>query len=496
MGSSTDQPTNTDPVVDVVDLTGDDPVLEWPATEVKYLFEHLLDAFGVFTAVRDEAGEIVDFLIVTGSTEQGKVAEDPAEALEEYHKREFFDDFCRVVETGEPLATQSLEYQDDERGAQRLVRAFEVRAVRIGDGLAAGWRDVTKHVLMEAELERRTRELTLMGQMVDYLQAVESPGEVFDVAASFGSRLFEEFSGGFFMQSESGNVVEAITSWGDSDQGDQVFAPEDCWALRRGRRHGSLSGSKGPRCVHAAEGVEALLCVPLIVQGKATGLLVLATSETASPSSTPPSSAASEALAVSVCEHLGLALTNIRLRGSFREQSIKDPLTGLFNRRYLEETLEREVSRSARAGASFGLMMMDIDHFKDFNDAFGHRGGDALIVELGGLLRSLTRAEDVACRYGGDEFVVMLPESSLDVVSLRAEDIRKRAHQLNIMHEGSALSPVTLTVGVALYPKHGTGMAALIQAADKAMYAAKHAGGDRVQVAQTPGDLIDPLPST
>ncbi|MFZ0492915.1 MAG: sensor domain-containing diguanylate cyclase [Acidimicrobiia bacterium] len=490
MSSSTDQPTNTE---SVVDLTGDDPILEWPATEVRYLFEHLLDAFGVFTAIRDEAGGIVDFLIVSGSTPQRKVGGSPAETLAEHHKREFFDDFCHVVEMGEPLGTQSLEYEDDERGAKRLVRAFEVRAVKIGDGLAAGWRDVTRHVLMEAELERRTRELTLMGEMVDYLQAVETPAEVFDVAASYGSRLFEEFSGGFFMQSESGNVVEALTSWGDGAAGAQVFAPEDCWALRRGRRHGSLTGVKGPRCVHAGDGEEALLCVPLIVQGRATGLLVLTASGTENPSITPPSSAANEALAVSVCEHLGLALTNIRLRGSFREQSIKDPLTGLFNRRYLEETLEREISRSARAGVSFGLMMMDIDHFKDFNDTFGHRGGDALIVELGGLLRSLTRAEDVACRFGGDEFVALLPESSLDVTFLRAEEIRKRAHQLDIMHEGSVMNPVTLTIGVALYPKHGADMAGLLQAADKAMYTAKHAGGDRVEVALTPGDLVEPL---
>ena len=245
--------------------------------------------------------------------------------------------------------------------------------------------------------------------------------------------------------------------------------------------------------MHAADGAEALLCVPLIVQGKATGLLVLATCEAASLSTTPPSIAASEALAISVCEHLGLALTNIRLRGSLREQSIKDPLTGPFNRRYLEETLEREISRSARNGKPIGLMMMDIDNFKDFNDTFGHPGGDALICELGALLHTLTRAEDVACRYGGDEFVVLLPESSLEVTLLRAEEIRQGAHQFNIKHEGSVLSPVTLTVGIASYPNHGADMAGLIRAADEAMYTAKHAGGDRVQVAQTPGDVDEIL---
>ena len=123
-------------------------------------------------------------------------------------------------------------------------------------------------------------------------------------------------------------------------------------------------------------------------------------SGTASLSNTPPSSAASEALGVSVGEHLGLALTNMRLRESLRDQSIKDPLTGLFNRRYLEETLEREISRAARSGKPIGLMMLDIDHFKQLNDTFGHPGGDALMRELGALLQSRTRVGDAACRYG------------------------------------------------------------------------------------------------
>jgi len=178
----------------------------------------------------------------------------------------------------------------------------------------------------------------------------------------------------------------------------------------------------------------------------------------------------------------------MRLRGSLRDQSIKDALTGLFNRRYLEETLEREISRSVRSGNSIGLMMLDIDHFKEFNDIFGHSGGDTLMRELGALLHSTIRVEDVACRYGGDEFVVMLPESSLDVIVLRAEEIRQGVAQLNIMQEGSVLNAVTLTVGVAMYPNHGADMAELVRAADEAMYQAKREGGDRVQIAQTPSE--------
>jgi len=491
--SATDRPTETG---SVIDLTGDGRVLQSPLTDerVRHSFTHLLDAFAAFTALRNGTGQIVDFRVdyandaarvVIGGPARNRAGADPAETLVDRHKRELIDDFCHVVETGEPLATQSLEYEDGEHGTERLTRAFEVRAERIGDGLAVVWRDVTAHVLVEMELEQRNQELALVGEMVEYLQAVESSDEVFEIAASFCSRLFGTLSGGLFLQNESGHMLEAMTSWGDGAWGDQVFPPESCWAMRRGRRHGSLTTSDSPRCAHAADDVEALLCIPLIVQGQETGLLALAESATVHSSDTSPSSAASEALAVSVCEHLGLALTNIRLRESLREQSIRDPLTSLFNLRYLKETLEREISRSARSGKPIGLMMLDIDDFKEFNDTFGHSGGDALLCELGTLLNSLTRVEDAACRYGGDEFVVLLPESSLDVMLLRAEEIREAAKRFNVTHEGSALDAVTLTVGVAVYPDHATEMAGLLRAADEAMYEAKQAGGDRVLVAQT-----------
>ncbi len=498
--SSTDPPAKP---ASVIDPTGGGSVREptEPERWILHSFEYLLDAFGTFTAIRDKAGRIVDFRIdylnnaarvITGAAPQREVAEGLVETLAENHKWEFFDDFCHVVETGEPLASQSLEHEDAKHGGKLLVRAYEVRAARIGDGLVVGWRDVTGHVLAEAELERRNRELTLVGEMVEYLHTVESSDEVFEIAASFGSRLFGDFSGGLFLQNESGSVVEAMATWGSGTWGDEVFSPEGCWALRHGRRHGSLAENVSPRCSHVANDVEAFLCVPLIAQGKATGLLVLAASGTATLSTTPPSSSASEVLAISVGEHLGLALTNMRLRSELRDQSIRDPLTGLFNRRYLEETLEREISRSARSGKPFGLMMLDIDHFKQFNDTFGHAGGDALMRELGGLLHTLTRVEDVGCRYGGDEFVVLLPESSLDVTVLRAEEIRQAAHRFAIVYEGSILSAVTLTVGVAMHPDHGADMAGLVHAADEAMYRAKHAGGDRVQVAETPNEAGAP----
>jgi len=481
----------------VIDLVGDGKGAVAPDTEerIRHSFEHLLDAFAAFTAVRNRTGRIVDFRldyandaarVVTDGAARSERAHQSGRSLVDHYKKELFEEFCDVVETGEPLATQSVDHIDSPSGDKRLLHAFEVRAERVGDGLAVVWRDVTAHVLLEVELGRRNRELTLVGEMVEYLQAAESSEEVFEVAARFGSRLFAEFSGGLLVRNESGTTVEAVATWGRSNWGDEVFAPERCWALRRGRRHGTLTGSETLRCQHAADTTHALLCIPLIAQGTAIGLLVLSSPGSANRSATAPSAAASEALAISVCEHLGLALTNIRLRETLRNRSIRDPLTGLFNLRYLEETLEREIGRCSRSGTSLGLMMLDIDHFKDFNDSYGHPGGDALLIELGALLDRVTRVEDAACRYGGDEFVVLLPGSSLEVTTGRAEEIRAAANRFNIAYDGKVLNAVSLTVGVAMYPEHGANMAVLLRSADQALYDAKHAGGDRVQVARAP----------
>ena len=481
-------PSSTSPVTDL------SCSLRGPRNGSAIRSRDLLDAFAAFTAIRDGTGQIVDFRVdytnngaraVAEATPQDAERSDQAETLAERHKRELFDDFCHVVETGEPLGTQHLEYENSGHDRGQIARSFDVRAEKVGDGLAVVWRDVTAHVLVKVELEQRNQELALVGEMVEYLQAVESSDEIFDIAASFCSRLFGTLSGGLFLQNESGHDLEAVTSWGDGAWVTRCSHPRVAGQSAVG---GATEASVRPT-PHAARTRQTvwkrLLCIPLIAQGRESGLLVLANSGTASLSSTSPGSAASEALAVSVGEHLGLALTNIRLRESLREQSIRDPLTGMFNLRYLEETLEREMNRSARSGKPIGLMVLDVDRFKEFNDTFGHSGGDALLCELAALLHSITRVEDAACRYGGDEFVVLLPESALDVTLLRAEEIREAANRFNITHEGLALDPITVTVGVAAYPNHATDMAELLRAADEAMYEAKHAGGNRVQVAQT-----------
>lgn len=166
-----------------------------------------------------------------------------------------------------------------------------------------------------------------------------------------------------------------------------------------------------------------------------------------------------------------------------RNQSIRDPLTGLFNRRYMEESMEREISRAARAHHPLGIIMLDIDHFKKFNDSHGHPAGDALLRELGAFLLAGVRAGDIACRFGGEEFTLILPQAPADAVLQRAEDIREKVKKRVIRHQGGNLGPVSLSLGVALFPDHGVTSEELIQKADKALYAAKTNGRDRVETA-------------
>jgi diguanylate cyclase (GGDEF)-like protein/PAS domain S-box-containing protein len=156
-----------------------------------------------------------------------------------------------------------------------------------------------------------------------------------------------------------------------------------------------------------------------------------------------------------------------------REQSARDHLTGLFNRRYLEETLERELLRVSRKKLTLGIIMLDVDDFKLFNDTYGHAAGDAILHEMGSLLLEHVRGEDIVCRYGGDEFIIVLPEATRTVTSKRARLICRYAKQFHLQFEGQSLEAITLSCGVAIFPKDGSTSVAILKAADDALYSAK-----------------------
>ena len=334
-----------------------------------------------------------------------------------------------------------------------------------------------------AELERRSIEINLLSEMGSRLQSCKDAGEAFVEISNAAQGLFPKWSGALCVTSSSRIAVEAVAEWGDLGDGQRVFAPDDCWALRRGKMQSYHRGEKVAPCRHIDQAsVTESLCVPLMAQNEALGILSLQIrgGEEQTETATVSSLEAQRRLAAVLAEQVALALGNLKLRESLKNQSICDALTGLFNRRYMEESLEREFSRANRNKTSVAIIMMDLDHFKRFNDTFGHQAGDTLLRSFGDLLKRNTRGQDIACRYGGEEFALVLSESSLPGAMQRAEIFRRQVKQMNVEYAGQLLGAVSISMGVAVFPEHGASMGDVIRAADQALYAAKREGRDRV----------------
>ncbi|MUG98464.1 diguanylate cyclase [Scytonema sp. UIC 10036] len=327
------------------------------------------------------------------------------------------------------------------------------------------------------ELEQRNHEIVLMGKLSDMLQACLTVEEAYYTLSRLIQSLFPNMSGGVFLINASKNLVEAVATWGDETLVSQkIFTPRECWGLRRGRIHLFAVDTCSLECKHIIPNAffTDTLCVPMMAQGKAMGVLHLS-SQVQGQLTT-----AKKQLAVTVAEHIALALANLKLHETIQEQNIRDPLTGLFNRRYLEESLEREIQRAKRKQLCLGVMMLDVDYFKRFNDTFSHEAGDMVLRELGRFLKKQVRGSDIACRYGGEEMTLILPETSLEATIERAEQIRAGVKHLKLQNRNQNLGTMTLSVGVACFPEHGLTGESVIHAADEALYRAKKEGRDRV----------------
>ncbi|MCT7951514.1 PAS domain S-box protein [Ancylothrix sp. C2] len=323
------------------------------------------------------------------------------------------------------------------------------------------------------ELEDRNEEITLLSHTSDLLQACLTLEEAFAVITQMMPVLFPNSSGGIFKISESRNLVEAKTLWGNAETTHKIFAPHDCMALRRGQPHLVEDPQKNFVCKHLVQPApQASFCIPMMAAGEATGVFYFSYQDKGQLTK------AKQQLAVTVARQVSMALANLQLHETLQNQSIRDPLTGLFNRRYLEESLDREIHRAIRSGQPLSVIMLDVDHFKQFNDSFGHDAGDAVLRELGIFLQSSIRSTDIACRYGGEEFTLIFPESCLESTRERAEDLRIGVKNLQVQHRRQFLERISLSLGVACFPTHGTHGELLIRSADAALYRAKKQGRD------------------
>ena len=336
------------------------------------------------------------------------------------------------------------------------------------------------------EARAQARSITQISELGSLLQACASRDEAFRIIPERLRQLFPDTSGAVSLLSVAQNRAESQAEWGPSAPADQIFAPAECWALRRGCSHVHPGGESALRCPHLnADG--ASVCLPLIANGEALGVLAVQENEIiARDSSSADHSPAWRPLATAAAEHIALALSNLSLREALRVQAVRDPLTGLYNRRYMQEFLERELQRARRQRHPLSVLMLDLDHFKRYNDRFGHAAGDELLRSLGDTLLHSIRSDDVACRYGGEEFVIVLPECPLPLATGRAEEICQRIRKNSTPRPGEEREPVTVSVGVAVYDEGGAStVALLLKLADQALYQAKHDGRDRVVVAQS-----------
>lgn len=349
------------------------------------------------------------------------------------------------------------------------------------------------------EQERRARELSTLNAMNELLQACYSEADTYQVMTSICKKLFPRDAGFLSMRNETEEYFRAVASWGDPSFKHMDFDADACWALRLGKQHAVEDKASDLLCSHGTSSdCTSYLCLPITTSTGTRGILHVCFHTP--PAGLPEKSikqywASRKMLLSTMVEHYSLSLVNLKLRQTLKDQSIRDPLTGLFNRRYLDESMNREMFRARRHGTTTGVVMMDVDHFKQLNDTYGHEAGDVTLMGLASFLQQRTRDEDILCRYGGEEFVLIMPDSSLLNTRKRAEQLCREVHKnLRVHHQGN-VHPITISLGVSTFPDHGPTMEATLNAADAALYQAKEQGRNRVVIAGTdpavPGETAD-----
>jgi diguanylate cyclase (GGDEF)-like protein len=331
-------------------------------------------------------------------------------------------------------------------------------------------------------LERERNRIAEINEMSSLLQSCNSVSELGDVVRGTLGNLFRDAGGSLYLFAPARNRLVLLAECGDA-AAPEVVSPEDCWGLRRGGSHRFHEGARAPACAHTrAEGPPAAaLCIPLTAHGETMGLLTFRAFTSASDgvAGTILSPNAGR-YADMAARHLALAIANLQLRETLKEQSIRDPLTGAFNRRYLEVVGEKEIAQSLRFGRSFAVVMLDVDHFKRFNDIHGHAAGDLVLVTVSDYLRRHTRDGDWLFRYGGEEFVLLLREMEGAEAEAKGEALREGIASLTVANGGTALPSVTVSMGIAVLAGEVERLASVLERADEALYASKRRGRNRV----------------
>ncbi|MEM7508495.1 MAG: diguanylate cyclase [Pseudomonadota bacterium] len=348
----------------------------------------------------------------------------------------------------------------------------------------AAWKKAEQARLFE---QRKREESHLLTDFNEWLQSCDTVEEMFDVVRTFLSRLLPQCKGSVYVYADTRDVLDGICNWNDGPMLGS-FEPGDCWGLRRGRPYVYGENAIAFPCAHAAEQYDGEVparycCVPITAHGDTVGLLHVEIPRMDLEERVFSEDELRETQKlINICaEQISLAIANLKLREQLRNQSIRDVLTGLYNRRYFLDTARRELNRATSSGESLSIISFDVDKFKVFNDTHGHDAGDAVLRTLSSTMTQMFTGRDIPCRFGGEEFIVLLPGADAAKVAERAEALRAAVEARRVRYGNQNLG-VTISSGIACFPADGEDLTSMIKRADQALYAAK-AGGRNCVVA-------------
>jgi diguanylate cyclase (GGDEF)-like protein len=331
------------------------------------------------------------------------------------------------------------------------------------------------------ELERRGQEAILLKDARDELQLCVTSKDALGCAVRHFEELVPGSSGATILINNSRSMLEIAATWNDPSALVDSFDMDACCGLRAGRLRWRRPGQSELHCSHfSGTPPEDYACIPLAAQGDTLGFVYLScpTREIADLASRRMP------FVQEMVELASMTIAGLNLRSKLESQSIRDGLTSLFNRHFMEIALERELHRATRRHVSLAVMMLDVDHFKIFNDTYGHEAGDVVLRTVAQCFQQSVRSEDIVCRYGGEEFVIILPEINEELALERANTLRRNVNGLRLKFKGEPLRPITISIGLAMFPNPARDTADLLRKADQALYDAKHAGRDRIHVAK------------
>lgn len=330
-------------------------------------------------------------------------------------------------------------------------------------------------------LERRGAEAALLKTTRDELNLCVTAAEAQACTCRHLQALVPGSSGATLIINNSHSTLEIAAAWNDPSSLADGFSPDACCGLRAGHLRWRSPAHSAINCSHfTGEPPENYVCIPLTAQGETLGFVYLTF-----PTQEIADLARGRILQVNeMVELAAMTIAGLNLRAKLENQSIRDGLTRLFNRHFMAIALEREVHRALRSTSPLAVLMIDVDHFKAFNDTFGHEAGDTVLREVAECFRQSVRNEDVVCRYGGEEFIIILPETNEETAVERAEIIRQAVSKLRVRSKGETLRQISVSIGIAMYPAPARDATDLVRLADRALYDAKHAGRDRVHVAR------------